>query len=1572
MEDELTVPVSGRIDKVFLIGDVHIRSGTRDESRYDEYAAVFDRLILRIATHPSVASAVTVISGDIFHNKGVVGPCGLKLFGTLVQGIAEHTPVYMILGNHDVSHVHFGAALDMLDGCVALLSQLKNVHYLKSTGIYMAGDVGFSVVSVKDTIRSGATCGLVDELPPFPKDFPEGTRMRIAVFHGTVVSAKLQNFTPALDGVPLEWIDGFDCALLGDIHLPQSWDGIFTPTRMTAPFREDGRVTWAYPGSTVQQSFGESPVLHGMQVWDLEARTISMVPIPSPVMYLKARVDASGDWVVDNRHHGFRLADIAGVVESVPDVVHVRVVGREVGGCAPAIMDVLKNQGVGAVFVSEFSAPRSEQEVIVGGSPKDTVEHLNSPNTWIDYIKDCTAGAYKPSWESWINSPHTMAIDIPEGARFASPAIADKALEKNTDIVKAASAFQSMQDRVHSRAPFKLVGVSARWILCYETVRFGFGSIDGSVALLHARNGHGKSSFFEIILIGLFGQSMGSRLPPSRERSGGGSKSSTRSYSGIVYNGYADIPRGAKNGKPSVEVSFVVNGVDWTISRRFKLQSVDDDACRSDECSLVCTSHPQAMYPSLSNKSAVDEWVRANLGDCDAFVMSCMMTQGQDANFLEMPPDKQMDHLQKALNFESLNSLRAVIDTRTKALESIDRDLGKATGTLLGTHTVYDGSAHAEFLEQKSALEAELCDKEADLVNMSRIVTSSGATKEDLDGTTQCDAALRSAKNTLDVLRTTAPLECAEELASLKYRLANAKPVAPMYQGAESGIDAALLSATKAKDELCDILTEADTAVTIANARFSTATNAAIYSPALWEGIPEEDLRLASAAEEALNAAEALAALPLQLLAEDRDAWLVRAASLRDQVDVAGGAERVRASLRSEVRSALRSAPTIDAPAVKPTTSRASLEAVAATYRGDIPCYVGNILDALNIASEANTAAVKKVAVAEMTEKAAYELVRSVVVPDAPYIPIAKVSTLLSEWKASIAALPKSAAKLTSLSDFFDKLHDADDAIADITATKEKYVAEADEIEASIACSPFNPECDACRSQPARAQLAKLRERIHKANTDLSDAVKSRSAVVGRKKPISLMAELDRLLLWDARHETLRDEVPELVKAKASWDARAVAESHRMIADTSHSEARVALDTAKAMARAIETDTRRTETEATAARAKMDLVALDAWEEWDTATKTYRALEAIDDLMAAESILKNIGIATALVDKAAYWQRVVSIQGVWEKACTANDEFTAASKAAIDARKAALSAKKAYDAAVSTETAVSIARVNRDLLLWTTLELTEKEVDRWMAVETAAPHYAMAKELEAKIVGLRAAIQTAAMGLGGLNSDQKRHEKERDTLASLAEWQASVRSAITDTRALQEAFNGYQTWVFKERIVPDMCASANEIVSRIATGCSLRLKGDVLDGVKLSWAIVSDGLPVRIHKASGFQKFIFGVAIRVAMAKMGGRSSSCRQFFVDEGFTSLDSVHLDKVPGFLHGLIGDFDSVLVVTHMGKIRDNADVTIEIRRTGNRSILEYGADEEGVGTALCNTPRQTPAKNSHAGRLQKYEM
>lgn len=240
-----------KIDKIYHIADVHIRN----LKRHEEYRQVFDNLIDYINS-TKTENSIIYLAGDIVHNKIDMSPELIDIVQNFLKMCADTLPTVLIAGNHDMNLN--SERMDALSPIVKSLNRyyeskgLPGILYWTESGIYELGDVKFGVYAITDPM---------EKWPIHPKR-TAGDKM-VALYHGPLLNA-VTDLTTIMFGQSAEMFDGYDLALLGDIHKFQFMDAL---------------KTICYAGSLIQQDFGESPYGHGVVVWDMRTMNHEFVPI---------------------------------------------------------------------------------------------------------------------------------------------------------------------------------------------------------------------------------------------------------------------------------------------------------------------------------------------------------------------------------------------------------------------------------------------------------------------------------------------------------------------------------------------------------------------------------------------------------------------------------------------------------------------------------------------------------------------------------------------------------------------------------------------------------------------------------------------------------------------------------------------------------------------------------------------------------------------------------------------------------------------------------------------------------------------------------------------------------------------------------------------------------------------------------------------------------------------------------------------------------------------------------------------------------------------------------------------
>lgn len=687
----LILPNAGRIRHLFHISDLHIRTGDRHKARYQEYQTVLQRFVDTLAHWPVEQrdAAVTVITGDLFHNKLKVESAGLDLLLDFLNKLTLWTPVYIVRGNHDYRQ-ESPDEMDMLSPLL-LKTGLRNVCYLDQTGHYLAGDVGFGLVTVQDALMAGAASGRIEALPPFPDPAAfENVFAKIALFHGTIEPA-----APAIAAkqcVPLSWFgEGYDVVLLGDIHLQQvrrvykqeynktasaldanAPNAICIEPGLTWRIRdpETGATVassqpWGYAGSLIQQHFGEPLIGHGFLHWNLEACTVDRYHVFNDCGWMTLKetsADAAADRALLDHpafpklHLHIRMRDtIEGAANAVLQELQNR---QHQAGLCLHTYTLLRTQGA-AGDASEGCAisMRSMHEQEQAQAKRDAFSmstcNIHDPASWCRFIEEKGGAVEGESgqWKDFFLKEQWRKSLLPEDDTVRSVLpdhVLCKIRDRNAKIEKLYASYESSPETAaggaatHSTGLYKLLGVEWSYLLCYgEGCRFRFDAVPSdSIIAMNGRNGHGKTSFLEILCLALFGDGF-----PSRTTKQG---SIVHHAKPVTASAWSRI----EIAIPNESVCELQSQDTYILHRDFTTPSKPKQAILMRRHTGIAGEEARDEILHRG-KTAVDAWVRQTLGTLDGFLMGGMMTQHEDRDFFSLKPIEQRDLLDRALGMHA-------------------------------------------------------------------------------------------------------------------------------------------------------------------------------------------------------------------------------------------------------------------------------------------------------------------------------------------------------------------------------------------------------------------------------------------------------------------------------------------------------------------------------------------------------------------------------------------------------------------------------------------------------------------------------------------------------------------------------------------------------------------------------------------------------------------------------------------------------------------------------------------------------------------------------------------------------
>jgi DNA repair exonuclease SbcCD ATPase subunit/3',5'-cyclic AMP phosphodiesterase CpdA len=111
-----------------------------------------------------------------------------------------------------------------------------------------------------------------------------------------------------------------------------------------------------------------------------------------------------------------------------------------------------------------------------------------------------------------------------------------------------------------------------------------------------------------------------------------------------------------------------------------------------------------------------------------------------------------------------------------------------------------------------------------------------------------------------------------------------------------------------------------------------------------------------------------------------------------------------------------------------------------------------------------------------------------------------------------------------------------------------------------------------------------------------------------------------------------------------------------------------------------------------------------------------------------------------------------------------------------------------------------------------------------------------------------------------------------------------------------------------------------------------------VDGKNINAKIVYEDQEWALEMCSGMEKFISGLAIRVALINICGLPRP-NFLVIDEGFGTLDSDNLSSLFGMMQYLKTQFDFIWVISHLDAMRDIVDGLIEIKKENGFSKIDF---------------------------------
>ncbi len=166
-----------------------------------------------------------------------------------------------------------------------------------------------------------------------------------------------------------------------------------------------------------------------------------------------------------------------------------------------------------------------------------------------------------------------------------------------------------------------------------------------------------------------------------------------------------------------------------------------------------------------------------------------------------------------------------------------------------------------------------------------------------------------------------------------------------------------------------------------------------------------------------------------------------------------------------------------------------------------------------------------------------------------------------------------------------------------------------------------------------------------------------------------------------------------------------------------------------------------------------------------------------------------------------------------------------------------------------------------------------------------------------------------------------------------------IQHELTDYEFLAKAFgkDGIQALLIEDAL-PEIEQEANDLLSRLTDNQahifieSLRdlKKGGVKETLDIN---ISDNSGIRPYEMfSGGEAFRIDFSLRIAISKLLARraGTSLQTLIIDEGFGSQDEEGLGRIMDAIYKIQGDFEKIIIVSHLSAMKDQFPVHFSIEK------------------------------------------
>lgn len=613
------------LNHIFHISDLHIRNGDAKFCRYNEYHNVFTNLFMSIKYEIKNLKLksnqfIIIVSGDIFHNKNIIGNHGLLLYKYFVTNLTKIGRTIIFHGNHDKNQ-NDGKQPSLISSTF----DIKNLTILYDSQSFVIDNIGFSYISIDDTLDITRTSGRINDLPPFPI-INGDVKYKIALFHGTFANVKLFNGCSVTDEhrpYPFEWISEFDYAILGDIHLRQ--------------YGSYKNTLWGYAGSLIQQNYGEDIITHGYMIWDLDNKQIKEVNV----------YNDHGMINVKQENNEFLLR-IQGKYQHLSSFLEVN------SKLVPKHLDIKLYSSVDVVELKQLFKIKNitiNFTSVINNSHNSIVDYDNaiikdhelyiSKETILHYFHKHLTDEQYSMLNNIVSNNENLLFDITK----YPPDLHDECHKKNKELSSVINDCMKSNDVSKDKVPYLIKKLEWQNLFCYDGYNeINFEKTFNNTFLISGNNGTGKSAIYDIIVLAIWGEI-------------------TKNKQNCISKGIINF----NHSRATTKIEIIQNNEIYVVERNF--------TSILDKNTVVKKATLTKNNVILQKDNACNECVSSLFGTLDDFLSSSMITQTIDNDILNMNYKDCMSVIDKSYNNDYIYNLYTLFKTTINKYKDLKKTI---------------------------------------------------------------------------------------------------------------------------------------------------------------------------------------------------------------------------------------------------------------------------------------------------------------------------------------------------------------------------------------------------------------------------------------------------------------------------------------------------------------------------------------------------------------------------------------------------------------------------------------------------------------------------------------------------------------------------------------------------------------------------------------------------------------------------------------------------------------------------------------------------------------------------------